>query len=61
VRDLLTALALLLILEGAVCALLPEQMKRIAEAVLSLPVETLRRGGLAATLLGVAGIWLLRG
>jgi len=61
VRDLLTALALVLILEGVACALLPEQMKRMMAAVMSLPIETLRRGGLAAMLLGIAGVWLLRG
>ena len=60
-RDLLTALALVLVLEGAVYAPFPEHMKRMVAAILSLPSETLRRGGLMAALLGIAGVWLLRG
>ncbi len=60
-RDLLTALALVLVLEGAVYALFPEQMKRLVAAILALPAETLRRGGLVAALTGIVGVWPLRG
>ena len=59
--DLATALALVLVLEGALWALFPEAMKRAAALALGMADSSLRTGGLAAAAVGVALVWLLRG
>ena len=59
--DFLVALALILVIEGAVYALFPEGMKRLMIRVIDEPPATLRTIGLAAAVLGVVGIWMLRG
>ena len=59
-RDLWTALALVLVIEGALYALFPEGMKRAAERALSVPPQTLRFAGLAAACAGVVLVWLVR-
>jgi len=59
--DLITALGLVLVIEGAFYALFPEAMKRLVVAVLQMPVATLRWGGAVAFALGVAIVWLQRG
>ena len=59
-RDLLTALALILVIEGIVYALLPEAMKRLALRTTKTPAQTLRIGGLVAAFLGVFLVWVLR-
>lgn len=61
VTDLLTALALVLVIEGAVLALFPGALKRMLAQLETLPPETLRLGGLTAAGLGVLFVWLLRG
>ncbi len=58
--DLFTALALVLVIEGALYALFPETMKRAMAFALSQPMETLRTGGAIAAVIGVAAVWLLR-
>jgi uncharacterized protein len=58
--DLATALALVLVLEGALWALFPDAMKRAAALALSMADNRLRTGGLVAATLGVALVWLLR-
>jgi uncharacterized protein YjeT (DUF2065 family) len=59
-RDFLTALALILVIEGIVYALLPEIMKRLAARMTALPVQSLRLAGLAAACVGVIVVWVLR-
>ncbi|HZK91385.1 MAG TPA: DUF2065 domain-containing protein [Stellaceae bacterium] len=59
-RDLLTALALILVIEGIVYALLPEMMRRLAAHTMATPAQTLRIGGLVAACLGVVVVWALR-
>lgn len=59
-RDLWTALALVLVVEGAVYALFPEAMKRAAARTVAIPPQTLRLAGLAAACLGVGLVWLVR-
>lgn len=59
-RDLVTALALVLVIEGIALALLPEAAKRAAFRMTRVPVGPLRLGGLAAVCLGVAAVWLIR-
>ena len=45
-RDLWTALALVLVIEGVLYALFPEGMKRAAARALLVPPQTLRLAGL---------------
>ena len=59
--DLLTALALVLVIEGIAYALAPDGMRRAAAAAAALPAAQLRIGGLAAAVLGVALVWIIRG
>ncbi len=59
--DFLTAVALILVIEGAVYALFPDAMKRMMEQVLTLPASSLRSAGLAAAVLGIFLVWLIRG
>ena len=59
-KDLLTALALILVIEGIVYALFPEIMKRLALQTTRTPAQSLRLGGLVAAIIGVALIWALR-
>jgi uncharacterized protein len=61
VTDLLTALALVLVLEGALWAISPDGMKRAAVVALGLGNQQLRTGGLIAAALGVFLVWLMRG
>lgn len=56
----LTALALVLVIEGAAYALFPDGIKRMMAAMQELPVSTLRSFGLAAMLTGVIVVLLIR-
>ena len=59
-RDLSTALALVLVIEGILYALFPEAMKRVVAQMLAVPAPLLRTVGLAAACLGVGLVWLVR-
>jgi uncharacterized protein YjeT (DUF2065 family) len=59
-KQVLTALALVLAIEGALYALCPDRMKRMMAEVLRLPDETLRNLGLIAVAIGVGLVWFLR-
>lgn len=59
-EDLLTALALMLVIEGSLYALFPGGMRRMIEQALALPEAQMRTAGLAAAVLGVGIVWLLR-
>jgi uncharacterized protein YjeT (DUF2065 family) len=59
-RDFLTALALILVIEGIAYALLPEIMKRLAVRATAVPAQSLRLAGLAVACLGVILVWALR-
>ena len=59
-RDLGTAVALVLVIEGVLYALFPDGMKRIAARAMLVPPQSLRIAGLVAALLGVVLVWLLR-
>jgi uncharacterized protein YjeT (DUF2065 family) len=52
-KDLGTALALVLVIEGVLYALFPEGMKRMAVQMMTVPVPMLRAVGLAAACIGV--------
>ena len=59
-KDLGTALALVLFIEGIAYALFPEAMKRMAARAQQIPPQALRLAGLTAACLGVALVWLAR-
>ena len=59
-RDFATAIALILVIEGILYALMPESMKRLALRTMSTPAQALRAAGLIAASLGVLLVWVLR-
>ncbi|MEE8334083.1 MAG: DUF2065 domain-containing protein [Alphaproteobacteria bacterium] len=59
--DFLTALALVLVIEGVVYALFPGAMQRMMVRLTETPTSMLRATGLASAALGVFLVWLLRG
>ncbi|OAN45780.1 DUF2065 domain-containing protein [Magnetospirillum moscoviense] len=58
--DFLTALCLVMVIEGVVYALFPAGMQRLMGQTQSLPPTFLRVFGLVAATAGVAGAWLIR-
>jgi uncharacterized protein YjeT (DUF2065 family) len=58
--ELVTAVGLVLIIEGLVYAAAPARFKAIMARLEEIPDETLRMGGLIAVALGVAIVWLAR-
>ncbi|MEA2779997.1 MAG: hypothetical protein QOK29_1541 [Rhodospirillaceae bacterium] len=59
--DALTALGLVLVIEGLALAVAPDAAKRTLATVLSQPPTILRIAGLAAMGAGVLVVWLVRG
>lgn len=59
--DLAAALGLMLALEGALYAAAPGFMKDVLSKAGEVSDNTLRWGGLAALVLGVAVVWAVRG
>lgn len=60
-QDLLTAGALVLVLEGALWALFPNGMKQAAARAIVLDAGVLRAAGLLFAAIGVFIVWLIRG
>jgi uncharacterized protein len=56
----LTALGLMLAIEGALYALLPGQMRAMAAAVQRMPDDAMRKAGLLSVVGGVCVIWLVQ-
>ena len=59
--DFVTAVALVLVIEGALYALFPDGMRRMMRGALEMPPTVLRNGGIVALLIGSAIVWLIRG
>jgi len=59
--DVLTALGLVLVLEGLSFAAAPEAAKRALAAVLAQPASLLRGVGIVAMVAGLALVWVVRG
>ena len=57
----MTAVGLLLVIEGAVYTLFPSGMQRMMAQALTLPPSTLRLGGLAFAVIGFSIVWFVRG
>lgn len=58
--DFLTALALVLVIEGVFLALFPHRLRQILAMMDEMSPESLRLGGLAAATIGVLLVWFLR-
>jgi uncharacterized protein YjeT (DUF2065 family) len=59
-RDFITALGLVFVIEGLVYAFVPGHLKKVMALMQVTPEDGLRIGGLIATALGVALVWLAR-
>ena len=59
--DLLTALALVLVIEGLALALFADRLNLMLAKLSEVPPEALRVAGLIAALLGLFAVWLIRG
>lgn len=59
--DLITALGLVLVIEGVLYALFPGAVRRMMELARDMPDTSLRAGGLGALATGVVIVWLMRG
>ncbi|QDG76879.1 DUF2065 domain-containing protein [Labrenzia sp. PHM005] len=59
--ELLTALGLVLVLEGVLYAIAPGGMKNVMRSALETPDQILRAVGLGAAALGVFLVWIIRG
>lgn len=59
--DLITALGLMLVLEGVLYALVPGGMKGMMRTALETPDQTLRAVGLATAVTGLLLVWIIRG
>lgn len=60
-RDFLTAIGLVLVVEGIVYGGFPGLARKLATEVLGMPENVLRVAGLVAAALGVGVVWLVRG
>ncbi|MEF2553082.1 DUF2065 domain-containing protein [Aurantimonas sp. A2-1-M11] len=58
--DFVAALGLVLVIEGVAYCLFPDGVRHMARTASLLPDKSLRIGGLAAAVLGVAIVWLVR-
>ncbi|MDP7391309.1 MAG: DUF2065 domain-containing protein [Alphaproteobacteria bacterium] len=58
--DFLTAIGLVLVIEGVIYALFPQAMQRMMTQALEMPASTLRIGGLIAAVAGLIVVWLIR-
>jgi uncharacterized protein YjeT (DUF2065 family) len=58
--ELLTALGLVLVIEGCLYALVPSKLRAMMQAMQSLSDDQLRMGGIAAMALGVMVVGLVR-
>jgi len=59
--DLWTALALILVIEGALYCLFPTTMRRALTRAMDASDNHLRTLGLAAAVVGAGLVWLIRG
>lgn len=56
----ITALGLVLVIEGLLYAFVPGHLKRMMAMMQTIPDDALRTGGLVAMAAGVALVWLAR-
>ena len=58
--ELVTAIGLVLVIEGLLYAVVPGRLKSLAEFASQIPDETLRTAGIVAIAAGVAVVWVGR-
>jgi uncharacterized protein YjeT (DUF2065 family) len=58
--ELITAIALILVIEGGLYALFPEGMRKMAMQIEKVSPSSLRSSGLLAATVGVGIVWLTR-
>ena len=58
--DLIVALGLVFVIEGALYALFPNAMQRVMSQALDLPATSLRTMGLIAAIVGFVVVWAVR-
>ncbi|WP_420392949.1 DUF2065 domain-containing protein [Acuticoccus sp.] len=58
--DLVSALGLVLAIEGALYALAPGSMRAMVARLLQTPDDAIRTGGLVAAVVGVVLVWVAR-
>ncbi len=59
--DLLTALALVLVIEGLVLTVFADRLEELLARLAEIPPEVLRVAGLVSAVLGLIAVWLIRG
>ena len=59
--DLLTALALVLVIEGLMLAVFADRLNVMLAKLEEVPHEVLRVAGLASAVIGLIAVWLIRG
>ena len=59
-KDLFTALALVLVIEGVLYALFPSKMQYLISKMTEVQDTSLRTSGILAILVGVACVWVIR-
>lgn len=59
--DFLTAIGLVLVIEGLLYAAVPSVAKRMAFDVSEMPEQTLRTIGTVVLCIGVGIVWIIRG
>ena len=57
---ILTALALVFVIEGLMYALFPEAIRRMMAMAISMEAPQLRKFGVSAVFIGLALLWILR-
>lgn len=60
IGSLLSALGLVLVIEGLVYALAPSLVEQLLEVLKAMPLQARRNFGLVAIALGVGLVWLAR-
>ena len=59
-KELITAIGLLLFIEGILYALFPSKMKNMLKSIEKMQTNQLRIGGLLFAILGFAIVWYLK-
>lgn len=60
-KELIVAIGLLLVIEGLVYTIFPDQMKSMMKKMQELPASNLRTGGLFFALIGFIIVWIIKG
>jgi|TARA_E500000178_G_C17030557_1_gene760367 uncharacterized protein YjeT (DUF2065 family) len=60
-KELIVAIGLLLVIEGLVYTIFPDQMKSMMKKMQELSASNLRTGGLFFALIGFIIVWIIKG